>query len=1080
MKRRILSIALTIALLTALFAAYTPEAMAAPPNTVFGPFTTGNITWRVESTLFGLINNTLYISRNTPGAIPDYSSGSRPPWYGYSAMVDRIDLDASITSIGNLAFADFSNVGNITIRGNVTRIGNDAFRGCEGLMYFWDNQGRYKSFTGLTTIGSGAFYNCQYLDFLYIQDVTSIGADAFVGCQYLANIDAGTGGRVRMYNGVVVEMNAAGTSPIRVIKAPVGLNGVFAFPQNITTITTIDTEAFAYTALTDVVIPPGVTTIKDRAFAYDPDLTTATFMGDAPTSFGADVFSGADAGFMIWFYPQGLRWTTPRWQGYRSEVLGSRVALDRYVVVLETGATTELHATVYPNTAAQAVNWSEISGGAVATVEGKNGIADNVIGVVTGVAPGTTTIVVETVNGFSLATCYVIVIDKDAAASGVLLSESRITMGVGQTPPTLTAVVYPADAPATDLVWSSSNEKVAYVDPGLPTSFDREIVPVGAGTATITVRTADGRSTASCIVTVTAAPVFVPVTGIAINTASIAMGAAVALTGTVQPSAATNNIITWTVISAPTGTTPNINTPFANGGLLSVPFGQTGTVVVEARVDKGKADIAWGYSDDMAYTQRFTINVVQFLPVTGISGLPTIAYAGVPLYLRGTVNPVGAAYRDIEWKVDSNTAGLLPFDPAAGVLTAQWQGTVHMQAIVRNGILLPDGTPGDFIQPFVIRVDPYIVHQLDLRANPGGRVSGAGAGQYAGGEVVRITATPAQGYVFAGWNSTNGGDFADYNSTTTDFTMPGGDTTVTAYFAYVGLPAGNVWGTGGGVVLPTPVQYFTNGSVYVRNSNVSFGFVAIRDFQLFSYVTLDGRTLMRNSHYTADRASGYTEIILANGYLNALNQGAHTLTVYFNDQVSVTAVFSVLWTSYVSSSYSDVYSSDWYYSGVTYVTERGWMTARGSDPGRFRPSDTVTQGEVIDALYRMAGTPTILNQYNQVLQGRDASLEWVRAYGILPISGVFNLNDAITRQDIALLFGRMVNVLRLQYPIVREAPSFADDWQINSAARSQVNAMYRAGIINGRTASTFVPLGNMTRAEFAVLLQRFADAVGGW
>jgi len=68
----------------------------------------------------------------------------------------------------------------------------------------------------------------------------------------------------------------------------------------------------------------------------------------------------------------------------------------------------------------------------------------------------------------------------------------------------------------------------------------------------------------------------------------------------------------------------------------------------------------------------------------------------------------------------------------------------------------------------------------------------------------------------------------------------------------------------------------------------------------------------------------------------------------------------------------------------------------------------------------------------------------------------------------------------LRYPVVRGAPNFADEWQINNSARSHVIDMYRAGIINGRTSSTFVPLGNMTRAEFAVLLQRFSDAVGGW
>jgi len=156
------------------------------------------------------------------------------------------------------------------------------------------------------------------------------------------------------------------------------------------------------------------------------------------------------------------------------------------------------------------------------------------------------------------------------------------------------------------------------------------------------------------------------------------------------------------------------------------------------------------------------------------------------------------------------------------------------------------------------------------------------------------------------------------------------------------------------------------------------------------------------------------------------------------------------------------------------------MTARSTEPGRFRPSDPATQGEVIDAMYRMAGSPSILNEFGQALQGRDAAYEWVRSNGILPIGGSYSLGSPITRQDIALLFARLASVLRLRYPVVRPAPAFADEWQIEAVARTPVIDLYRAGIINGRTPGTYVPLGYMTRAEFAAVLNRFAEAIGGW
>jgi len=506
--------------------------------------------------------------------------------------------------------------------------------------------------------------------------------------------------------------------------------------------------------------------------------------------------------------------------------------------------------------------------------------------------------------------------------------------------------------------------------------------------------------------------------------------------------------------------------------------------VVEAIVANGLAQgpgpdgaNPWGFSENIDYRQRFTLNVVHFLPVTGITDVPTLAFAGVPMQLRGTVVPSSASFRNIEWRLGSiNTAGVSGADVERGIIVGQWPGTVSVVATIRNGLRSGE----DFEQTFNIRVDPFISHNLDLRANPGGRVSGAGAGQFAGGQVVTITATPNSGFVFAGWHSSNGGELADSNHSTTEFTMPGNATTVTAFFTFTGLPAGNITGEGGGVTLPIPVHYFTHSSVYVRNSGVSFGHVTVRDFTLFNHVTLNGARLSRGSQFFAARSGGNTEITLTNGFLDTLSPGQHTLSVHFTDRVIVTLEFSVVAAQQSATTFQDVRASDWFFNSVVFVSNRGWMTSSAAEPSLFRPSAAVTQGDVVDALYRMAGSPTVLNQHGQSLQGRDAAHEWVRASGILPIGGQYNLGSAITRQDIAVLFDRLVVVLRLRYPTIRGEPTFADEWLIDPGARRPVVSLFRAGILNGRTASTFVPLGNMTRAEFAAVLHRFADAVGNW
>lgn len=83
--------------------------------------------------------------------------------------------------------------------------------------------------------------------------------------------------------------------------------------------------------------------------------------------------------------------------------------------------------------------------------------------------------------------------------TGVSLDATSKTLTEGETF-TLTATVAPADASNQLITWSSSDETVAKVDK------DGEVVSIAPGTATITVKTVDGNYTASCEVTVKAAP----------------------------------------------------------------------------------------------------------------------------------------------------------------------------------------------------------------------------------------------------------------------------------------------------------------------------------------------------------------------------------------------------------------------------------------------------------------------------------------------------------------------------------------------------------------------------------------------
>lgn len=84
--------------------------------------------------------------------------------------------------------------------------------------------------------------------------------------------------------------------------------------------------------------------------------------------------------------------------------------------------------------------------------------------------------------------------DDDVSVTGVSLDKTVAELEVGGTL-TLTAAVEPANATNQNVSWSSSDVKVATVENGTVTA-------VAAGTADITVKTADGGKEAACTVTV--------------------------------------------------------------------------------------------------------------------------------------------------------------------------------------------------------------------------------------------------------------------------------------------------------------------------------------------------------------------------------------------------------------------------------------------------------------------------------------------------------------------------------------------------------------------------------------------------
>ncbi|NYB75691.1 S-layer homology domain-containing protein [Sedimentibacter hydroxybenzoicus DSM 7310] len=177
--------------------------------------------------------------------------------------------------------------------------------------------------------------------------------------------------------------------------------------------------------------------------------------------------------------------------------------------------------------------------------------------------------------------------------------------------------------------------------------------------------------------------------------------------------------------------------------------------------------------------------------------------------------------------------------------------------------------------------------------------------------------------------------------------------------------------------------------------------------------------------------------------------------------------------------FKDVRETDWFYDAVKFVLENGLMIGTGADT--FSPELSVTRGMLVTILHRLEKQPSVANcDFTDVVPGdyyHDA-VAWAQQNGIVMgiDDTIFGPDENITREQLVTILYRYFLYISFEAEDMgADLSEFKDNDLISDYALSAMRWAVGKGLIKGRGEVILAPKGNATRAETAMILQRFIE-----
>ena len=181
-------------------------------------------------------------------------------------------------------------------------------------------------------------------------------------------------------------------------------------------------------------------------------------------------------------------------------------------------------------------------------------------------------------------------------------------------------------------------------------------------------------------------------------------------------------------------------------------------------------------------------------------------------------------------------------------------------------------------------------------------------------------------------------------------------------------------------------------------------------------------------------------------------------------------------------------SSHWAKDYITYLAARDVIS--GMTQATFAPNANITRAQFVQILANLSGADLSSYGDNQASSFSDVeenawyakAAAWAADKGIA--TGVKNEDGSanfdpdanISRQDMAVMILRYTEkVGGYSLTATSNAAVFSDDSQIADYAKGAVTQLQQAGLLNGKTSSTFAPKNNATRGESAKMISMLIE-----